>query len=177
MGSRLLEGLEQAEEKLDSELDRLERMDEDEIERLRNERMDQLRRNHRQKEEWIRQGHGEYREVTETKEFFQELKKSKRAVVHFYRPATWRCEIVDRHLLRLAPQHLETKFVKVNAEKHPFLAERLKIWMLPTVVLVVSGKTEHSIVGFDELGGDEFTTEQLESVFLQHDVVWESFCE
>jgi hypothetical protein len=30
-------------------------------------------------------------------------------VVHFYRSATWRCQVVDRHFGELAPQHLETR--------------------------------------------------------------------
>ena len=97
-------------------------------------------------------------------------------MVHFYRPATRRCEVVDKHLTALARKHLETKFLRVDAEKSPFLAERLKIWMLPTLVLVKQGRTEHSIVGFDELGGsDNFTTAQLEQLLLQYDVLTEAF--
>ena len=98
-------------------------------------------------------------------------------MVHFYRPATRRCEIVDKHMAILARKHLETKFMRVDAERSPFLAEKLKIWMLPTMVIVKNGKTEHSIVGLDELGGgDNFTTETLEQVLLQHGAVMESFC-
>lgn len=66
--------------------------------------------------------------------------------------------------------------MRVDAEKSPFIAERLKIWMLPTLVLVKDGKTEHSVVGFDELGGgDNFPTSALEQLLLKHDVVMESF--
>lgn len=97
-------------------------------------------------------------------------------MVHFYRPATRRCEIIDKHLTALARKHIETKFVRIDAEKSPFVAERLKIWMLPTVVLVRDGKTDHSIVGFDELGGgDDFPTEALEQLLLKHEMVLEAF--
>jgi hypothetical protein len=59
--------------------------------------------------------------------------------------------------------------VKVDAEKSPFLVERLNVWMLPTLVLCKNGKTEHSIVGFDELGGDDdFATETLEYVISKY---------
>jgi hypothetical protein len=122
------------------------------------------------------QGHGEYRECHDQKQFFDDLKKEARAVVHFYRPATRRCEVVDKHLGALARKHIETKFMRVDAEKSPFLAERLKIWMLPTIVCIRDGRTDHSIVGFDELGGsDQFTTEQLEQLLLTHGVLMESF--
>jgi thioredoxin-like negative regulator of GroEL len=98
-------------------------------------------------------------------------------VVHFYRPTTRRCEIVDKHLFALARKHIETKFVRVNAEKAPYLTEKLHIWMLPTLVCVKDGKTDHSIVGFDEMGGrDDFDTSTLEAVLLKHGAVLESFC-
>lgn len=74
-----------------------------------------------------------YSEVTDTKDFFNAAKKSRFMVVHFYRPVTPRCQIVDSHLQKLAPQHLETRFVKIDAEKNPFLVERLGIIIMPTI--------------------------------------------
>ena len=56
--------------------------------------------------------------------------------------------LVDAHLHRLAASHLETRFIKVDAEKSPFLVERLGIIMMPTIVLIIDGKTEYSIRGF-----------------------------
>merc|ERR1719261_950466 len=96
----------------------------------------------KQEQDWRQLGHGRYMELTDTKEFFDAAKKSQRFVVHFYRGVTPRCEIVDAHLSKLAPDHLETRFVKINAEKNLFLVERLGIIMMPTIVLVKDGKTE-----------------------------------
>merc|ERR1711916_386605 len=99
-------------------------------------------------------------------------KGPERIILHFYRQTTWRCGIVDKHLSALAKLHLEARFVKINAEKAPFLVERLKIWMLPAMVLIVKGKAVHTIYGFDELGGnDDFTTPELESVLVRHKVL------
>lgn len=64
-------------------------------------------------------------ELTDTKEFFAAAKKSERLVAHFYRSVSPRCEIVDAHLQKLAYEHVETRFVKIDAEKNPFLVERL----------------------------------------------------
>ena len=76
-----------------------------------------------------------------------------------------------------APKYLEARFVKLNAEKAPFLCERLNIKVIPTLLLIVDGKTQVSqksltriltyvkekIVGFDQLGGhDNFSTAMLE---------------
>jgi thiol-disulfide isomerase/thioredoxin len=107
--------------------------------------------------------------LTDTKEFFNTAKKSQRVVVHFFRSVTPRCQIVDAHLERLAPKHTETRFLKIDAEKNPFLVERLGIIMMPTIVLIKDGKTEHSLRGFDELGGtDDFTTTDMAYVLSQH---------
>ncbi len=49
---------------------------------------------------------------------------------------------------------------QIHAEKSPFLVERLKVWMLPTLALIRKEKTVDYVVGFDDLGGkDDFTTQ------------------
>lgn len=176
IGDSLLKTLEAAEDALDDEIDRLDRMDEDDLEKLRRKRLDQMKKNAAQRKDWLAAGHGEYRELPEEKMFFPEVKKSKRCVVHFARDATFRCKIVDKHLAILAAKHIETKFLRVDAEKAPFLVERLRVMMLPTIVLIKDGRTDHAIIGFDELGGaDDFPTETLESLLLSHEVLLESF--
>ena len=113
------------------------------------------------KQEWLTKGHGELREITE-KDFFAEMKGVDRMVCHFYRSSV-PCQVMDSHLMEFAKQHIETKFVKIHAEKCPFLTERLKIWMLPTLAIIKNEKTTDYVVGFDELGGSEnFPREVLE---------------
>jgi len=75
-----------------------------------------------------------------------------------------RCKIIDKHMQILSGMHLETRFCRINAESSPFLCEKLKIWMLPTLSLVLDGKIIDYIVGFDDMGGsDDFTTTELAS--------------
>lgn len=63
----------------------------------------------------------------------------------------------------LAKKHVETKFIKLNVEKAPFLTERLRIKVIPTLALLLDGKTKDYVVGFTDLGNtDDFTTEMLE---------------
>lgn len=47
-------------------------------------------------------------------------KGEERLVAHFYRNSE-PCKVMDMHLARLARTHLETKFVRLAAEKSPFL--------------------------------------------------------
>lgn len=122
--------------------------------------------------DWKQLGHGVYSDLNDTKEFFNAAKRSPRMVVHFYRGVTPRCQIVDAHFERLAPKHLETRFVKIDAEKNPFLVERLGVIIMPTIVLIKDGKTEHSLRGFDELGGtDDFSTADMAYILSTHGVL------
>ena len=156
--------------------ERLEKLDEDDLEGIRRRRLEQMKKAQKAKQKWAANGHGQYLEITDQKEFFKQVKGSKRVVAHFYRPTTWRCGIIDKHVNKLVKKHMETKFVKVDAEKSPYLVEKLHIWMLPTLVCIKDGHTEHSIVGFDEYGGnDDFTTDTFEQVLLAHEMVLESF--
>lgn len=54
--------------------------------------------------------------------------------------------MVDKHLSILAKQHIETRFVKIQAEKSPFLAEKLKIVVLPTLALIKNAKVDDYVV-------------------------------
>jgi hypothetical protein len=85
---------------------------------------------------------------------------------------TPRCQIVDAHFQKLAARHVETRFLKIDAEKNPYLVEKLGIILMPTMVLIKDGKTEHAIHGFDEFGGtDDFSTEDCAYVLATHGVL------
>lgn len=72
----------------------------------------------------------------------------------------------------MAAKHIETRFVKIDAERSKFLVDRLRIKVMPTVCLVKDGKTVDYIVGLDDLGGKEdFSTEVMEWRIAQADVI------
>lgn len=160
------------EDQVDAEIQRLDKLDEDDFEALKRKRLEALKKSQQQKQEWLAQGHGQYEEIADEKQFFDVCKKSKNVVCHFYRDSTFRCKIVDKHLQILAQKHMETKFVKINAEKCKFLVERLRIVVLPTICLAREGKTVDYVVGFDDMGGsDDFPTEMLEWRIARADVI------
>ena len=171
LAEQLVRAGQQTEAELDAELQRLDALKDDDLEELRRKRLEQMQSNHSKKQEMLARGHGEYTMLDE-KEFFAVAKESNLLVIHFWRPSTWRCEIVDKHLQVLCKKHWKTRFVKVNAEKSPFLTERMHIWCIPSLVLCKDGKTDHTIVGFTELGAtDEFPTERLEEILAFHEVI------
>ncbi|KAE9589361.1 hypothetical protein Lal_00000125 [Lupinus albus] len=159
------------EDKIDDEIAALERLDADDIEALRERRLQQMKKTAEKRSRWISLGHGEYTEIHSEKDFFSIVKASERVVCHFFRE-NWPCKVMDKHLSILAKQHVETRFVKINAEKSPFLAEKLKIIVLPTLALIKNAKVDDYVVGFDQLGGsDEFSTEELEERLSKANVI------
>ena len=163
MQQQIIQAAQVVEECIDAEIQRMDNLDADDIEALRRKRLQELKNQAGKREEWILKGHGKYTELSDEKEFFEEVKKHERIAVHFYRESTFRCKIVDKHLNIIASKHLETKFFKIDAEKALFLSQRLKVKVLPTIALIADGKTKDFIVGFEDLGGvDDFPTEMLQ---------------
>ncbi|KAI4375958.1 hypothetical protein MLD38_013766 [Melastoma candidum] len=159
------------EEAIDDEIAALDRLDVDDIEALRERRLLQMKKMAEKKQRWISLGHGDYTDIPSEKDFFTAVKASERVVCHFYRE-NWPCKVMDKHLSILSKQHLETRFVKIQAEKSPFLAERLKIVVLPTLALIKNAKVDDYVVGFDQLGGtDGFSTEELEERLAKSKVI------
>jgi len=160
---QLIQAAQTIEDHLDAELDRLEKFNDDDLEILRQKRIQEMKTKNEEKQGWLAAGHGEYTELGEEREFFNVSKVSQRVVCHFYTESSTNCKIIDKHIKIIAPKHMETKFCKINAEKTPFLVEKLKIVMMPTLVMIVDGVIGGRICGFDSLGGrDDFTTEMLE---------------
>ncbi|CAK1547950.1 unnamed protein product [Leptosia nina] len=160
------------EKQLDLELDRLDTLDSSDLEAIRQQRIKEMKERAKLKQEWKANGHGEYTEIDGEKDFFGVCNKSENVVCHFYRHDTPRCRIVDMHLRILAARHLETRFVKMDAEKAPFLTGRLKIRVIPTLALVKSNKTKDFIVGFTDLGNrDDFSTDILEWRIARAEVI------
>eukprot|EP00040_Diaphanoeca_grandis_P031253 m.186650 g.186650 ORF g.186650 m.186650 type:complete len:224 (+) comp32275_c4_seq5:213-884(+) len=161
----MLATIKATEDQVDANMKRLDQMGTEEVEEmeiLRARRIEQMKKAQARKSF----GHGEYNEIGgagSEKDFFDTAKQSSKLVVHFYRKSTERCAIFDMHFTKLAQMHPEARFVKIDAEKSPFLCEKLRIIMLPTICIVLKGKVADYIVGFDDLGErDDFDTEVLE---------------
>ncbi|KAG7208743.1 hypothetical protein KM043_014939 [Ampulex compressa] len=148
---KVIEVANQVEKQLDAELEKLDNLDINDFEKLRETRLKQLKKLQQQKQNWLSQGHGEHTELSDEKEFFDVSKKSENIVCLFYKDDSPRSKIADHHLKILAKKHIEAKFCKLNVERCPFLTERLRIRIIPTIALVVNGKTKDYIVGFTDL--------------------------
>ena len=100
--------------------------------------------------------------VASEKEVLEYTTKEKHVVVHFYSHNFKRCKIMNSHLESLAKDCYDTKFLKVEAEKAPFLVEKLKIKVLPCVISFKNAIAFDYLIGFEELGNkDDFTYQDL----------------
>ncbi|GLU19848.1 hypothetical protein SLE2022_360730 [Rubroshorea leprosula] len=163
----------QASSSNNEEVDLDELMDDPELEKLHADRIAALKKEAEKREALKRQGHGEYREISEG-DFLGEVTGSEKVVCHFYHKEFYRCKIMDKHLKALAPKHLDTKFIKLDAENAPFFIAKLAVKTLPCVILFRKGIAVDRLVGFQDLGGkDDFTTKTLEVLLLKKGIISE----
>ncbi|KAF8205109.1 thioredoxin-like protein [Pholiota molesta] len=126
------------------------------------ERMKHMQENH----------YGTYSEITDEKEVVRVSAHESRCVIHFYHSKFQRCEIMDKHLAKLAPKYSKTRFIRVFVENIPWLVEKLSIKVLPCVICFVDGIAKDRLVGFEELGNeDSFNTAVLELRLAQSGVL------
>lgn len=80
--------------------------------------------------------------------------------------------MLDAHLTVLARLHPETRFIKINVEKAPYLCQRLLVTLIPTLVTTKSNFSDAKLEGFDMLGArDDFTTRDLENWLVANGAV------
>ena len=83
------------------------------------DRIQAARAEYQETREKITQGNGTYREIVE-QEFLPTVTKTDYVVCAFFHKDFERCKIVDMHLEKICKEHVETSFVKIDAEKSPF---------------------------------------------------------
>ncbi|CAL5438067.1 unnamed protein product [Camellia sinensis] len=139
------------EEKIDDEIHTLDRLDLDNINVLRECCHQQIKKMKEKRSRWIALSHGENSEIPAEKDIFS-VREGHASWVSNYnlamlgvlciKTALFIYDVMDKHLSILAKQHIETRFVKIHAEKSPFLAEKLKIVIPPTLALMKSAKVD-----------------------------------
>ena len=98
----------------------------EEIRRNKDETDKQHDKEEKQREVTRRKPYGQYKEIIES-EFLDTMLQNSQVVCHFYSEDFERCKIADKHLYKLAQDHGETLFVKINANKSPFFTTKLDI--------------------------------------------------
>ncbi|KAM2667195.1 hypothetical protein EV2_018917 [Malus domestica] len=161
------------------EVDLDELMDDPELEKLHADRINALKKEAEKREALKRKGHGVYRDITEG-DFLGEVTGTEKVICHFYHREFYRCKIMDKHLKTLASKHVDSKFIKLDAENAPFFVTKLGIKTLPCVILFRGspffrkGVAVDRLVGFQEVGAkDDFSTRALEVALINKGIISE----
>ncbi|PIA25074.1 hypothetical protein AQUCO_00800089v1 [Aquilegia coerulea] len=167
----LVQGKAQASTTTNEEVDLDDLMDDPELEKLHADRIAALKKEAEKRQALKKQGHGEYREISEG-DFLSEVTGGEKVICHFYHREFYRCKIMDKHLKSLALRHIETKFIKLDAENAPFFVTKLGVQMLPCVIMFRKGVAVDRVVGFQDLGAkDDFTTRTLERLLIKKGII------
>lgn len=151
----------------DSDYDDLLNETDDALEAIRQKRIEQMRQQQSQAAEHRALGHGELRTIAQD-DFLPECTgKSEWVAMHFYHEDFERCKIMDHHLKMIAPQHMNCKFLRMDAEKAPFFVHKLQIKTLPTLIVFREGKAIDKLFGFDGLAKDASEPDQWHTGRLQ----------
>lgn len=152
----------------DDEFDHLLNDDEDnELQALRQARIAELKQQQSLRAQHVSLGHGSLRTITQD-EFLPECTGSSRYVcVHYYHDDFERCKIMDYHLKIIAPEHLEAKFLRIDAAKTPFFVNKLCIKTLPALLVFESGKEIGRLTGFDGLAMNKTKPDEWHTGRLQ----------
>lgn len=146
--------------------------DDEELKAIRIARLKEIKNKAAEEELWRVQGHGKLEEIADEKQWFECTRLNKRVVCHFYRPTTEICTLLDSHLEKIARVHMETKFIKINVEKCPYLCDRLNVYVIPSLIMTKDNFVHDTMEGFDDLGGSlDFTTIQLERRLARKGIV------
>ncbi|KAL8791483.1 MAG: hypothetical protein Q9213_000100 [Squamulea squamosa] len=140
------------------------------FESFREQRLQQLHQEFNDAKYLRNREHGSCTEIKEEKALMDIVNTgAELCVVHFFKPDFHRCGIMNGHLEKLAPLHLETRFLRINVENAPFLVTKLKVQVLPCVIAFNKGVSVDRIIGFEGLGysEDTFSTKDLERRLVQ----------
>lgn len=150
---------------------------EDEIENddsiaIRERRLEEIKREVERQQTMKISGHGRYEELSDEKEVVRTSAHERRCIIHFYHTNFPRCEIMDKHLSKLAPKYFSTRFLRVFVENVPWLVEKLGIKVLPCVICFINGVSKFRLIGFEDLGNEDgFETSTLEWKLLHFGVI------
>ncbi len=155
------------EAQLDEEINRLDTLGDDDLEAIRRKRLAEMKRAAENAHKWKLQGHGQLRVLAE-REFFERAKESERFVCIFHRRSQSHLaqDFLD-HVSRIAEHHMETLFASLDAEAAPFLVDKFRIRVLPSVIFVKKGQVDqvlHGLSALDPTG--KFDTNRLEQALF-----------
>lgn len=143
----------------ESLLELLESLEQDDdLEHLREQRMAELRNEFKRIDRAIDvhgDSTGSVHYTSDEKELMNAVAKADVALVHFYQASFPRCQAMNDLLALVAEKHLPISIMAIQAADAPFLVTKLRVKVLPLLIVYRKGQELSRIVGFEGIGGTE----------------------
>lgn len=157
----------------DNLLEILEELDNDDeiLNSIKEQRLEQLKKEFRSIDraaDTYGEELGRIRYLSDEKEVMTLVTSVDVAVVHFFQPTFPKCKAMNSKLELLAEKHVALCVAAIQADQAPFLVTKLKVKVLPFVVVYKKGQEVARIVGFEGIGAgsSEVDFELLERKLL-----------
>ncbi|KAL7671837.1 hypothetical protein ACOME3_006757 [Neoechinorhynchus agilis] len=114
------------ENEIDNEIERMKNLDDNELGIIRQQRINELKRRQADREKWLEQGRGKLCVLEREHDFFEHCKQNSRSVCFFWtdqNPTT--SDMILTKMAKIAKDHPETKFLRADLLKFPFLSKKL----------------------------------------------------
>ncbi|KAI6236690.1 TXNDC9 protein [Aphelenchoides besseyi] len=164
LANQILKAATIVEQKVDEELNKLDNLDDDGLEEIRRKRLLEMQKIQEKKQHLQTIGHGKLSELGGDKDFIEAGKESPKLVCYFYAQNTEKSQAVEKCLENLASANFFTRFIRINAERCPFLIERLRLKSIPVIAIVRNEKIVDYIRLADKL---EKNVDELERLIEQ----------
>lgn len=112
------------------------------------------------------QGSATLKEITEEALLCRKT-KTETLIVHFYNKDFKRCKEMNRVLEEIAPKYPSIQFLCAEAEKFPFITQKLEIQELPYLATFTEGYFTGGIIGFQDIGEEKLDVKLLEGYIRQ----------
>lgn len=86
--------------------------------------------------------------VKDTEDFDQILKDNEAVFADFYADWCGPCKMVGPIVEELSTERTDVKFIKVNVDDNPEIAERYGIMSIPTMIVFKNGEAAATTLGF-----------------------------
>jgi thioredoxin 1 len=86
--------------------------------------------------------------VKDTEDFDQILKDNEAVFADFYADWSGPCKMVGPIVEELSTERTDVKFIKVNVDDNPEIAQRYGIMSIPTMIVFKNGEAAATTLGF-----------------------------
>jgi hypothetical protein len=159
----------------DDDIDKLlDEVDDQFLQSHREQRLQQLKAQFSEINSAIGSGNVGVQTATKELDVMSCVTSNETVIIHFFQENFEKCYVINKFMDQLSERHLTVKWVRINVATAPFLVEKLKIKVLPCLVIYKCLKLFLKVLGYEFNGSDMNATptvQKLETYLYLHSVL------